>query len=316
MIKKVIVLLSAIIFCSGLKAQYDAQFSQYWASKSYYNPGSVGETSGVNAMIINRQQWVGIKGAPQSLYASVDMPFAKWGKNHGIGIGVFKDEIGLFSDVLLSLGYAYKVNVGNGVLALGTQLGVVSAAFDGTEVDLLEGTDEYHTKDDPAIPSTSVSGAAFDMGLGVQYTTEKYYAGLSVSHLLQPTIEFEKGSMYVGRLMYLTGGMNFPLESYSTVLYPSFLLKTDLNVVQADLTLRAEYSNKFWGGLSYRLNDALVMMAGVRLKNISIGYAYDITTSKIRSVSAGSHEVFASYSFALQIASSSKRKHNKSIRFL
>jgi len=314
--KRVIALLPFIIFCTVLKAQFDAQFSQYWASKSYYNPASVGATSGVNAVIMNRQQWVGIKGAPKSLYASADMPFVKWGKDQGIGVGLYKDNLGLFSNVSLTLNYAYKLQLWGGTLALGSQLGLVSKAFDGEKVELLGGLDDYHEGTDPSIPSTNVSGTAFDMGLGIQYSNEKYYTGLSVTHLLEPTVEFEKGSSNIGRAMYLMAGMNIPVEASSVVLYPSTLLKTDFSIVQAELTLRAEYNKRFWGGLSYRLKDAIVLMAGVRLKNISIGYAYDISNSKLSSVSGGSHELFASYSFEMQLASKSKRKYNKSLRFL
>lgn len=314
--KRVIVLLSLIIFCTGLRAQFDAQFSQYWATKSYYNPSCVGETSGVNALIINRQQWVGISGAPRSLFASADLPFAKWGKDQGIGIGLYKDEAGFFSNVSLGVNYAYKLNLLNGVLSIGTQLAILSQSFDGTKVDLLGSSDEYHEGTDPYIPSTSVSGTAFDMGLGLNYAIGRYYMGLSVLHLLEPTIQFEKGSSKVGRTLFLTGGANFPMESYSTVLYPSVLLKSDFNVIQAELSCRAEYKSRFWGGLSYRLKDAVVLMAGAKMKNIAVGYAYDITTSRLAAVSGGSHEIFASYSFDMQFVSKSKRKYNKSLRFL
>ena len=51
-------------------------------------------------------------------------------------------------------------------------------------------------------------------------------------------------------------------------------------------------------GLSYRTNDAFIVMAGYLYKNkINIAYSYDFTTSGIRKYSDGSHEIVLEYKF-------------------
>ncbi len=315
--KKFFAFILFMLTYAGLKAQYDAQFSQYWASKTYYNPASAGNSYGVNATVMSRQQWVGMTNAPQSFYAGADLPFTKWGKNHGIGINLFSDNVGLFGNSSILINYAYKLNLRNGDLSIGTQFGIVNQNFDGTKINLKDFTDAAHSGNDPAIPTTSVQAMSLDMGLGAYYSTDKGYAGLSITHLFEPSFDFdEKTSTYAGRIMYLMGGLNLPVGGYPITLLPSTFIKSDFRILQVDLTLRAEFNNRFWGGLSYRWKDAIVAMTGIRFRDISIGYSYDISTSKLFSATGGSHEFFASYNFELQLKNKSKRKSNKSLRYL
>jgi hypothetical protein len=60
----------------------------------------------------------------------------------------------------------------------------------------------------------------------------------------------------------------------------------------------ARYNNKVWGGVTYRIQDAVAIMVGVTYKDIEIGYAYDIPTSRI--AATGSHEIMARYRFKLE----------------
>jgi len=63
-----------------------------------------------------------------------------------------------------------------------------------------------------------------------------------------------------------------------------------------DVNIKANYKNQLWGGLSYRTNDALVIIAGYNIKEkINVSYSYDVTLSKINSYSAGSHEIVVGY---------------------
>jgi len=78
---------------------------------------------------------------------------------------------------------------------------------------------------------------------------------------------------------------------------------------------RMEYDNKYWGGLSYRIQDAVVFMAGINIAGgLSIGYSYDLPTSKIITVSSGSHEIMLVYSF--EYVFEKRTSKYKSIRLL
>ena len=85
--------------------------------------------------------------------------------------------------------------------------------------------------------------------------------------------------------------------------------------MQLDLSTRLEYDNKYWGGLSYRFQDALILIAGLNITGgLSIGYSYDFPTSKILTASSGSHEVVMLYSFEYVFAK--RNSKYKSIRIL
>jgi hypothetical protein len=66
--------------------------------------------------------------------------------------------------------------------------------------------------------------------------------------------------------------------------------------------LNAKYilSKIGYAGLTYRTSDAIAIMLGlILLTNLTIGYSYDITLSKLSSVSRGSHEVLLKYCYYL-----------------
>ncbi|MDD2798100.1 MAG: type IX secretion system membrane protein PorP/SprF [Bacteroidales bacterium] len=314
--KKFFFVLVLIILAPTIRAQFDAQFSQYWSCKNYYNPASVGLEKLANVSLINKTQWAGIKNAPQSLYLGIDMPITFSGKAQGVGLNFFSDKLGLFSNSSVMLNYAYKLQRWGGTLSLGGQIGFVIEGFDGTKV-VLSGLSPAHDKDDPAIPTTNVQAKAFDAGLGAYYSNESLYIGISGTHLMEPTLDFDdKSSVYVGRIFYVIGGYSIPLNESDIVLLPSTLIKSNLTSSQIDLTLRAQIKNKIWGGMTYRWNNSVVVMVGAKIDNISIGYAYDISTSKLFSVTSGSHEIFASYSFQFALQTKNKSKINKSVRYL
>ncbi|HPD28143.1 MAG TPA: type IX secretion system membrane protein PorP/SprF, partial [Paludibacteraceae bacterium] len=84
---------------------------------------------------------------------------------------------------------------------------------------------------------------------------------------------------------------------------------------QMNVNLLLDYKEKYWGGLSYRIQDAVSFILGIKVLNgLSIGYAYDLPASKIITASHGSHELFLSYEFGLSFGK--KDKKYKSVRIL
>lgn len=66
-----------------------------------------------------------------------------------------------------------------------------------------------------------------------------------------------------------------------------------------DLNAKLRYKDVYWAGLSYRKQDAIVILAGVTIKKkIDVGYSFDATTTDIRKYSNGSHEIVVGYRFS------------------
>lgn len=318
-----IILIALCVLPSVVYAQTDIQLSQYWAVPSYYNAGATGQGDKLNFTLGTRQQWIGIQGAPSSFWGRADMPLRFLGGHHGVGIAFSSTQEGLFSNMVFGAQYAYKFKIKKGFLCFGAQLGLVDQKFDGTKVEIP--SSDHHTPagEDEDIPTTEVSGMAFDAAFGIYYMHPLFHVGLSATHLTEPTVRYQdSGSenengfeFFVPRQFYFMAGGNIPLRNPLYEVQPSLLVSTDLNVFTAEATVRVRYNKLFWGGVGYRWNDAVSIMVGAEFKGIVIGYSYDLPVTAILKASSGSHEVFVGYSMKLDLSDKNKTKH-KSIRIL
>lgn len=311
--KFVVILISSVFIISSAKAQFDPQFSQNMNFLSLSNPAMISMDGKANIMGLNRQQWVGITNAPITTVFNLSLPFKINDTKHVGGLLFLDDRLGLFANQGVYLQYAYQRNMWDGLLNVGTNIGVLNVMFEGTKTFIPESN--YHTTSgDPVIPTADENGIAFDMTLGVTYYDEKKYAGISLAHITNPSINIgEKATVTVRPLLYLTGGYNFFSEDALYVIKPSLFFKTDFASWQIDLNTIIEYKQRFYGGLSYRYQDAVVLLVGFKFSGVNICYSYDITTSKLARAGGGSHEVMLGYSFLIE---RSKRNRTKSVRIL
>lgn len=310
------IILFTVFFIFGFNAafgQWDAQLSQYWRMKNYYNPSFIGQTNAIETALLHRQQWVGMKNAPATSLISANMPVQFLGKEHGVGLIVMNEKVGLFSNTSTFAQYSYKFKFKkNRVLNVGLQVGMMNIDFDAGEIHLPES--EYHDKSDPAIP-TAGGDKKVDGGIGISWVTPNYYIGVSTFHLWEPSFNLsDNTSAYIGRAYYVMGGYNIKLNNPLIELQPSALFKSDAVTYQLDVTAKIEYNKMFSGGISWRKDDGFVFLLGVKIRNIEAGYSYDLSTSEIAKVSNGSHELFLRYSIPLE--KKRDRSIGKSIRIL
>jgi type IX secretion system PorP/SprF family membrane protein len=225
-----------------------------------------------------------------------------------------------------------------GTFSVGIQGGYINQSFDGTKVEIPE--DDYHEQTDEAIPTTLVSGTSIDGALGVFFSKKKWFAGLSVTHLLAPTLTLGDNYKFeIPRTYYFTAGYNIQLNNPLLELRPTVLVKTMemsslyldgdsllekvetntfkamLRNTQVDVSMRMVYNKQFWGGVSWRKGDAVMLTLGGKIKMIEAGYIYDFPISRIIKESTGSHEVFIRYTMEINLNKGVKNKH-KSVRIL
>lgn len=304
-----------LLTCVSLaRAQYDVRLSQYFQAKPYYNPASVGATEDLNILALARMEWVGIDGAPLSFFAMADMPLTLGKTQHGIGVVLLTESIGLFQNTHVGLQYAYKQKLFGGVISGGFQIGLVNQSFDGSKVEMVES--EYHQQTDEAIPTSQVSGMGFDMNFGLFYTHKKFYAGIGMAHLIEPELQLDENAYsYIGRTYNFMGGYNIPLPNPLFELQPSVFLLTDLQSFHTDITARLEYNKMFNGGVSYRVNESVGILFGVKIGRFQAGYAYDFPITALGQATSGSHELYVRYSLKLKKTKTGKNRH-KSVRIL
>lgn len=313
--KKVFLFIIALVTCTvSVRAQDDVQLSQYFLGMGYYNPAYAGTTGDLNMLGFFRQQWIGMPQAGTSFFVIADMPLTFGKTNHGIGLVVNTESIGLFQNTKIAFQYAYKQKLFGGTLSIGLQGGIFNKGFDGTKVHIPES--DYHQQEDEAIPRTSVQAMALDVNAGVYYTHKHFYVGFGATHLTSPEMQFEENTYtYLSTGLNLTGGYNIQFNNPLYELQPSVFLKTDMQTFQADITARMVYNKMFNGGLSWRVNESVVVLLGATFGRLQVGYAYDFPTTPILKASTGSHEVVIRYQLKLKKTKTGKNRH-KSVRIL
>jgi type IX secretion system PorP/SprF family membrane protein len=156
---------------------------------------------------------------------------------------------------------------------------------------------------DPNLPVTLHTQLLPDAGIGVYYLSDKIAAGVSANHLLHPftnTDEAGNSAIQYNPGAYVYVSVRQELGSYFELM-PNVLYKTDLAVSMIDLNLLCTFKDNFILGASFRANptlqtDAIALIGGLNISDKwKISYSYDITTSALNAVSAGSHEVLLSY---------------------
>lgn len=312
-----IALLSAAFLCSAF-SQFNAQFSQYMLNQSVINPAAAGESGMIDVVGQHRIQWIGMPNGGRTTNFSINSPLKIEKSLHGMGINFYNDKVGQFTNQGAHLKYAFKKKIGNGLFSLGTEIGFLSIGFNGDSVQAHPITlGEYHDlTSDGDIPKGAVSGISFDLGFGAWYSTPKSYIGVSYKHLNQPTVHWGETTEFKQKgLLFLTAGTSLNIAESKIVVKPSTLFKSDFITWQCDLTTKLEFDEKYWGGLSYRFQDAVVVFGGINIAGgLSLGYSYDLPTTQILSVSSGSHEIVLAYSFAYVFGK--KTTKYKNIRIL
>jgi type IX secretion system PorP/SprF family membrane protein len=297
-------------------SQQDPQFTNNMFYKLGVNPGFAGAEGTISGIILNRYQWVGFEGAPKTLIFSADAAINAFGSPGGIGLNIVSDELGFEKNTQFNVNYAYIKTLEIGKLGIGLSVGLYNKSING-EWEVPEDNLGIYTQpsSDPAIPQGEVSQMALDAGLGLYLSSNRYFAGASVTHINQAPIKFsDLASTYLVRHYYLMGGYNIKMSDPLFELRPSFLFKSDLASWQLDLNTNIVFNERFWGGITYRVQDAIALLLGMEMENgLRFGYSFDLVTSALSRYGYGSHEIFVSYSLNLE---RSRNQKYKSIRFL
>lgn len=324
MVRRCFVLVVLLMAVALVRAQFDAQISQYMLMPASYNPAAVGDGDLMRVYASHRMDFTGIQDAPMTTYFSFSSPFVIGKSHHGVGVRFMNDRFGLFTNQSLYLGYAYKFRIGKGRLAIGVDAGFLNLSFASDSVDTGAGNDEYHDEHDPAIPNAAggasekgVSGMGFDMNIGVYYTTSKWWAGVSYAHVMQPTLEWgsENTEISVNGTMYIAGGYNWQLKNKDWMLLPSMMVQTDFRSWDVNLTMLAQLKKRYRFGLGYRLAGSVNILLGMDIVNgLQIGYTYELPANALLKESYGSHEVYLAYGF--NVLKPKNTNKCKSVRYL
>lgn len=301
---KYIALISILFLTIGVAFGQQAPiFTYHTNTHAFTNPGYAGMGGGICLNGIVRQQWSGFEDsegnsvAPENFLVTGDMPINLL--RGGIGLAIVQDKIGFESNIGVQIGYSYHADLGSGTLGIGTAINLLNRSLDFSKFN-------PHSEGDPVLATGEQTDMLFDVNLGLFWQVEDlYYVGFSATSLLETKGKAlgstaESSASFIGdRTFYLVAGYEYPIPGKPAYeIHPSMSLMSNGVSTQINLTAKVLYNNKFWGGVNYRLQESIGLMVGVYIKDIRIGYAYDINTLGL-SVVPGSHEISLGYCFKI-----------------
>jgi type IX secretion system PorP/SprF family membrane protein len=300
-----LILVFTILFTGLVYGQQDPHYTQYMYNQNILNPAYAGSRGDLSIGLLARTQWVGIDGAPDTQTLNIHSAI---GKGLGLGLSVIHDQIGPVEESNLALDVSYTLPVSDsGNLAFG-----VKGSFSFMNVGLFSQTDIIDATD--VVFREDYKDTYPNVGAGLYYYTDKFYAGLSVPNILENYSYTLNGHLFedVSDKMHWFGTMGYVFDlSENLKLKPSTMVKMVAgSPISIDLNASLFINELFEVGLSYRDGDSIDALLGVQASpNIRIGYAYDYTLTNLGNYNSGSHELMLL--FDLDFA----KKHIKSPRF-
>ena len=313
---KILIIICGMLAGVSLKAQQVPMYSQYIMNGFLINPSYAGNDGYTTLNLTAREQWLGIPSSPSTYAFSFQ---TRWLNNSyiqkstnvrkdivkptrpsrvGLGAYVFNDRNGIINRTGFSATYAYHIDIGSfgSRLSFGLASTFYQFAIDLDGAIVADINDEFLNNYDRVVFIP-------DFNFGVSYTSGNYYLGFSATQLF-------RGSLTLGNAaknprselghFFLSGGVKVPLAGDDWMLEPSALVKTSdmvFKAAQMDITTRVYYKNDYWAGISYRTQDAVIMMLGLTYDKFYFAYAFDLALTDIRNYSYGSHELSVAVKF-------------------
>lgn len=302
---------SLFLLVSQPALSQDPSFSQFYSNPLYLNPALAGTGDCSRLMFNYRNQWASLPVSFVTYSAAADRYFDVL--SGGVGVLVNADNIGsnLLTTIRASAIYSYHLRISNAVM--------LNAGFEATYhqqklsyedlifrdmIDPITGTVNPGNTQEIPLNRNAVTVPDFSSGL-LLGIGEKYYAGIAVHHLTEPTLNYYSGSDH--NLLYrkytFHAGARFGETNYSTeaknsplIISPNLLYQFQQTAQQLNLGLYADKS-PLTVGVWYRHNirnpDGVIFLAGISYQRFRIGYSYDVTLSRLKGTTGGSHEVSA-----------------------
>jgi type IX secretion system PorP/SprF family membrane protein len=304
---KVVVILNLVMLFSSTSFAQDIQFSQFFSSSMYLNSAFTGNTEQHRWIGIYRNQWPSIPGAFVSYSASYDHHLSEL--NSGVGLMVTQDKAGSgglrFTNVGGLYAFYFQVNR-NLIIRFGTKFSYTFRNYDQSK---LRFQDQIITGSSATMEKLNEGVSYPDFNVGTIIYSQKYWFGFAVDHLNRPDQSFLGKETNLPIKWSVHGGYKFTLNvgdakgEGGTYFLPSINYKAQEEWDQLDIGAAINKSVLTFG-VAYRgipffkrykpgfaNNDALILLLGMQVNNLKIGYSYDITISKLGGDTGGAHEI-------------------------
>ncbi len=321
-----LVIMTAALEVSG----QDPQFSQYYQSPLYLNPGFTGITPQQRATFNHRIQWPNLPQAFSTFAASYDIWVDEL--KSGFGILATTDKMGSagWRTTTASLLYSYKVRINDKIVfSPGLSFGYGINGLDRTKLRLGDGLEFNGVSLDPDLNKLG-NQQYFDFSSGFLLYTKSLWIGGAFSHMNQPNLSIlnnvtrlpMKVTVHGGARISLLGGLR--TSSRVSYLTPSFIYQSQGGITQLNMGLNYHidpvYVGIWYRGKPFEKNalgsinqDAFILQLGMYLDKMTIGYSYDFNIGPLSTSSGGAHELSIMYEFSAKPIHRGVKKRNRLI---
>ncbi|HEC42711.1 MAG TPA: type IX secretion system membrane protein PorP/SprF [Bacteroides sp.] len=244
-----------------------------------FNPAAAGLRGNVTAFLNYRDQWSGLKGAPETV------SFGMHGlvtSAMGLGLNIGQTNIGIFKQFSADMSYSYRISIDerSQSLSFGLNFGFSQNKINHDEVQIDDNSD-------PTLYSSEILDETLvRTGFGMHYNWED----LNI-HLSSPILYGSQEKVFP-QTLFGFASYDYLLPGDIWKIQPSALYRyTADKTNQFEMNVLAEWHNRVWVSAGYRTNKSILTGFGISLKGLGIGYAYEINRSELSSVSSGSHQL-------------------------
>lgn len=303
-------------------AQQRPQFTQYSQSRYILNPAATGVDEYLTITLGARKQWMGFGQEPTTYYLGANQgirmeleperePLAlrtsrpdaynieqkegeKSNIKHGFGGYIMGDRSGAIQSNLVNFSYALHLKANEKInVAFGANTGFQNTKFDASSAVPAEANDPKYQ----SFVSERSSLSMIDFNLGTYIYSDEFFFGYSTNQLLGDRIAFGNTTNNILAIHHsMMGGYTITANDNFKIT-PSIMTKMVKGApLSFDLNFKADYQDKYFGGVGFRNQDAIsLMIGGYFMDQLVASYSYDLNTSVISGYSSGGHEIVLGY---------------------
>ncbi|MBE8722658.1 hypothetical protein C4F40_18200 [Sphingobacterium sp. Ka21] len=278
-------ILCGLVACLQSHAQHGVAYNQFGQLRNAFNNSLSTMDSRGSVSILGRSQWMGVDGAPKSLWATGNVGFEKIGGS--VGVDIKHATLGVVKETEFAAYFAKSVRLSdNEFLSLSMGGGFLHFSGDYSQLDDQDPSFSQNIRETDAILSISTS----------YYSPERYYVGVSMprfSLLREDNQDYE-----FSRIYYITGGAIFKLDDMFHI-RPSFLVgHMQSQPARYDINAMVFMAKKIGIGLGVQNQGDISAMMQLNFGNFGVGYSYQLSPKSStlnQRISTNTHEIGLRY---------------------
>ncbi|HEY0744326.1 MAG TPA: PorP/SprF family type IX secretion system membrane protein [Chryseosolibacter sp.] len=274
-----------ITSATGLRAQDQANFTQFYLNPYLINPSYAGIDGQSALSVIYRRQWMNIDGGPSIANFSLQGPI---GPSAGFGLSVTNDKKGLLTNSALRISFAYNALLGDHT---SIRLGL-SGGGSWNSLDL-----QALNQNDPAIANVLDNHASITGNAGISFHHKTFHFGASMPTIFSPsyvsTDAFTITEVKPFQSIIVNASNRFYFNNNKNVFepYAIYRMNTDLPS-QFEFAGIVHLNHTIWLGGSYKQDFGISALGGIKLNNLfAIGASYSLANSGINELNSPTFEV-------------------------